>query len=802
MKSKPFSFALLLGVAAVLPPARADDTAQLGQIEVVAPGPLPGIGLPLDEVPTNVQTANAGDLRQDHDLDLSHFLDADFSGISVSESQGNPFQPDVDYHGFTASPLLGTPEGISVYLDGVRVNESFGDIVNWDLIPESALEGVMLVPGSDPVYGLNTLGGALALRTKDGRDSPGTEVEASAGSFGRQDVSATTGGTVGDHWDYFGTARFFDENGWREESPTRISQVFGKLGWHGDKSSLHLSYTRVDSNMIGNGTTPDSLLAQDYRAIYTAPDDTRDHMDFLNLTGESALNSDLFLSGDVYYRRTMSFEQNGDANDDNYLDSDGGFTPPTGVTPPDCAGLPLGGTTRDDMALDAYCADGIFRLSKLIQRSLGSGLQLTEIHDLAGLENQAVLGVSYDGSDDSYVQTFQYGNLNVLQSADVGMAGPPQIVNDISGTTDIAGIYATDTLSPNKLVHITGSLRYNRDDVTLGGYSVDTSLDDFGDGGFNSQLPIVGDHSFERLNPALGVTLTPSSRVTLYGQYDEGSRAPTVIELGCSNPAVPCGLPNDFSSDPDLKQVVARTFEVGARGLWGTDTHWNADVFHTRNSDDIQFISSAASNAEGYFANVGDTLREGVDLGLSGQVDALRWRVNASWLRALYESQFIESDEDSNSSSDANGAIVVQPGDHIPLTPERTARAALDYAVTPTWRVGMEALYSGGSFLHGDENNADVAATFNGQGEFVEGSGYIGGYTVLNASTDWQVNSHWDVFLRVDNLLNRRYATAGFLSDNVYRGDKVFRANGVKTNEDEVVPGEPRAAWVGLQYRW
>jgi outer membrane receptor protein involved in Fe transport len=772
----------------------------LGTITVVGAAPLPGIGLPLDQVPAAVQSADAQDLQRLHPLDLSHFLDADFSGISISESQGNPFQPDVDYHGFTSSPLLGTPEGLSVYLDGVRVNESFGDIVNWDLIPESAIEGVMLVPGSDPVYGLNTLGGALALRTKDGRDAPGSEVEASGGSFGRRDLSATSGG-AGEHWDYFATARFFEEDGWREESPSRLSQVFGKLGWRGDHGSLHLTYTRVDSNLVGNGTTPDSLLARDYRAIYTAPDETRNHLDFLNLTGESALGSDLFLSGNLYYRRLVSFEQNGDANDGNYLDSGGGFAPPPGLTPPACAGLLPDGTTRDDIALDAYCADGIFRLSRLTQRSLGAGLQLTDAQDLAGLENQAVLGLSYDGSDDGYVQTFQYGDLNPLQSVDVGDEGPPQVVNAIDGTTDIAGIYATDTLSPSKLVHITGSLRYDRDDVTLSGYSVDTSLDDFASG-FDGRLPITGEHRFQRLNPALGMTFTPDPRLTLYGQYDEGSRAPTVIELGCSDPAVPCGLPNDFSSDPDLKQVVAHTYELGARVLFGGSTHWDVDAFHTRNGDDIQFISSAASNAEGYFANVGDTLREGVDLGLDGQQGALRWRLNASWLRATYGSQFVESDEGSNSNSDAKGAIVVRPGDHIPLVPERSSRVALDYAVTMDWRVGTQMRYSGGSYLHGDEDNADVAGRHDGRGEPVAGSGRIGGYTVVDLSSDWQLGPQLDLFLKVDNLLDRRYATAGFLSSNVFRADKTFRADGGTTNEDEVVPGAPRGVWLGLRYDW
>jgi iron complex outermembrane receptor protein len=155
-------------------PASAADTAsgnsttpQLPQIVVIGNTPLQSFGLPLNQIPSNVQTVGAADLQRQQSLDMVDYLNNNFSGITVSESDGNPFQIDVYYHGFTASPLLGTPEGLSVYVDGVRVNESFGDTVNWDLIPEYAINTVSLISGSNPVFGLNTLGGALSVRTKN-----------------------------------------------------------------------------------------------------------------------------------------------------------------------------------------------------------------------------------------------------------------------------------------------------------------------------------------------------------------------------------------------------------------------------------------------------------------------------------------------------------------------------------------------------------------------------------------------------------------------------------------------------------
>ena len=141
---------------------------QATSVNVVATTPLPGTDLQIDQVPGAVQTATAADLNRSDALDLSDLLNRRLNGVYINENQENPFQPDVNYRGYTASPLLGTPEGLSVYLDGVRQNEPFGDIVNWDLIPKVAISDLALIPGSDPLFGLNTLGGAVTIETKSG----------------------------------------------------------------------------------------------------------------------------------------------------------------------------------------------------------------------------------------------------------------------------------------------------------------------------------------------------------------------------------------------------------------------------------------------------------------------------------------------------------------------------------------------------------------------------------------------------------------------------------------------------------
>ena len=266
-------------------PRNSGSVQELPQVVVIGNAPLPGFGLPLNEVPANVQTADSLDLKRAQTTDIADYLNRSFSGVNVSESAANPFQLDINYHGFTASPLLGTPEGLSVYVDGVRVNESFGDTVNWDLIPQSAISTVSLMSGSNPVFGLNTLGGALSLQTKSGHDNPGTEVEAYGGSFGRRAFEGETGGALG-AFDYFATVSYFDETGWRDMSPSTVWQAFGKVGWQTEKTDLDLSYTYADTSLFGNGAAPLSMLAYRRQTSYT-PDVTHNLLHFVNLTGHA-----------------------------------------------------------------------------------------------------------------------------------------------------------------------------------------------------------------------------------------------------------------------------------------------------------------------------------------------------------------------------------------------------------------------------------------------------------------------------------------------------------------------------------
>jgi outer membrane receptor protein involved in Fe transport len=779
--------ALPVAAAAAEPnsPAPGNPAAaqELQQVTVIGNAPLVGLGLPLDQIPANVQTADSEDMQRQQTLNLADYLNNNFSGINVSESAENPFQLDINYHGFTASPLLGTPEGLSVYVDGVRVNESFGDTVNWDLIPQSAISTVTLLSGSNPVFGLNTLGGALAVHTKSGHDNAGTQFEGYGGAFGRRSFQAETGGEAGP-FDYFLTGTYFDEAGWRDGSRTHVYQGFGKVGWQNDETDIDLSYTYADTDLFGNGATPLSLLDFRRQTSYT-PDFTHNLLGFVNLTGTQFLTSQLLLSGNVYVRHLATGSSNGNVND-SYL-ADGYTGPPIDCTAP--------AMSRAEIA---FCADGQTAVSRLIQRTTGFGVQLTDSQDVFGMKNQAIAGADYEDSEDRFAQAFQYGTLAAGRAL-IPKSNPlnGETVISLGGANRILGAYLTDTLTLSKLLHFTASARYNRNTETLNGYSVDTDVGDVGSG-FDEANPLTGDHTFSRINPAIGLTVTPTDALTFYANYNEASRAPTVIELGCSNPAVPCGLPNNFAGDPDLKQVVARTVELGLRSNPADRRlEWSADIFHTIDSNDIQFV--AASTNQGYFDNVGVTRRRGLDLALGGKEGALSWHLTYSYVDATFQSSFAVN-ANSNSTADANGKILVRPGDRIPLIPRHTGRLVLEYEFDRRWDVGANAVLVSGSFLHGNENNANHAGVVNGEGAYVAGTGWIPGYAVVNLQGTCHVSANIEVFARVVNLFDKEYSTAGFLTGNSFNPNGSFRFNRNDwTNENAVSPAQPRAVWTGVR---
>ena len=296
-----------------------EDTINLKQVEVRAKrfyevGPLPGLGLTKEEIPGNVQSISAKEIKESHALNLADLMNQKLQSVSVNDYQGNPFQMDVNYRGFTASPQLGTAQGISVFLDGIRVNEPFGDVVNWDMIPMNALSSLDIFPGSNPIFGLGALGGALSMRTKSGFDGKSLDAEVLAGSYGRKQLQVSAGGNNGVIAG-FASGNFFLEDGWRDDSPSKVNQVFGKAEWQNDRARLGLSMLYAGNKLTGNGLLPEQMAALDRSQIYTSRDESKNDLLQFQLSGIWDVTDNFNITGQVYNRKSKRKSSTADVNE-------------------------------------------------------------------------------------------------------------------------------------------------------------------------------------------------------------------------------------------------------------------------------------------------------------------------------------------------------------------------------------------------------------------------------------------------------------------------------------------------------
>jgi iron complex outermembrane recepter protein len=716
-------------------------------VEVVGTSPLPGLGTDRKDVPGNVQIYTSGDLSGQRQSNTTDFLEQNAGSITANAAQGNPFQPDISFRGFTASPLLGTPQGVSVFQDGVRINEPFGDIVNWDLIPPSAIASIQVIPGSNPMFGLNTLGGAVSVYTKSGAEYPGGSAEVSGGSFGRRTAEAEWGGSRG-ALDFFLTANLFDDRGWADHNPSRVRQLFAKAGWQNEKSDLDASLTLADNTLQGTQALPLSFL-YDIRQAYTFPDTNTNKLAFLTVKGSRFVNDELLFGGNLYYRHYKNSSVSSNVNDDfGSLDPDSGEV--------------------DDV-------EATNDRSTITQSSYGGGVQMVLTGTPAAMKNQLTVGASVDASQSRFNQYSQDAELTAVRGT--LPTGDFELATDADTDSRGYGIFAQNILNLTKQWTLTVSGRYNHVNVRIEDRT-------------GNAPALNGDNSFSRFNPSVGLNFNPFEGLTAYASYDEGARAPTAIELTCADANAPCKLPNDFLADPPLRQVVSHTVEIGTRGTLKGMWHWSAAVYQTRLTDDIEFVStSAGAGNAGFFANVGETRRRGFELSADGRFHALTVSAHYSFTDATFRSAFLQSSP-NNSSADADGAIQVEPGDRIPGLPRQVVKMRLGYTVTARLSVGVNLSVSDGVYARGDENNQDA-------------NGKLPAYTLVNLDAHYRPLKNLELFARVNNVFDRRYYDFGILGQNFFTGPNHTFGPAVgdgPVSEQFRGPGAPIGAWVGVRY--
>src|SRR5882724_12413856 len=249
-----------------------------------APTPTASSGMDVDKVPASVNAVGAGQIARTGSLNIADALQQQVPGIIVSDTTGNPFQPDIQFRGFVASPVAGTPQGLAVYQNGVRVNEAFGDTVNWDLIPTAAIRSVTVVT-NNPAFGLNALGGAVNVQMKNGFTYHGAEIDTMGGSFGRIQSSAQWGKQI-DNFAVYGAMEGLHDGGFRNFSVSNVRRFYGDVGYKNDASEFHVNMGVADNNFGAATTVPVELLQQYYGATYTTPQTSTNRVGYVNLTSK------------------------------------------------------------------------------------------------------------------------------------------------------------------------------------------------------------------------------------------------------------------------------------------------------------------------------------------------------------------------------------------------------------------------------------------------------------------------------------------------------------------------------------
>jgi len=688
-------------------------------------------------------------------------------GVSLSNAQGNPWQPNLIYRGFAASPLQGNAQGLAVYVDGVRFNQPFGDTVNFDLLPDSAIESVTIKDAS-PVYGLNALGGALVLATKTGSTAPGVSLYGAIGDYERREGGGEAGWSRGAFSAYV-AVQARHEAGWRRFSPSTLYTGFADLGWDGARAGLHIKVSGADSNLTGNGAAPVELLAADVSAVFTFPDQTLNRFNRVSLHPWVAIGEHSRIEASLYGQWLQQRTLNGDAADVEECAAIEGFL---------CLGNtangeenplrnPQGAGLADTLGGEGY---GVLNRSRTVTSSNGALIQFVDKRALLGGENALIIGFSLDRSRTRFAASTELGALTPERS----VTGLGDVIVQPDGaiapvglrtSTQYTGLFVAESLplGPNLTAEI--GLRWNEARVKL--------IDQLG-------TALNGDHVFRRLNPGVELDYRVSPALSLRAGYAETNRAPTPAELSCADETAPCSLTNFFVGDPPLRQVVGQSWEAGASGRiagpWSL--HWQFAAYRTTSRNDIQFIA-AATRGRAFFQNIGTTRRQGIEVSASLARGPLSLRAGYALTDATYRSPLVFNSPD-NPSAAADGTITVAPGNRIPSIPRHRGVFSVDYE-GDRFTLGGDVQVQSGQVLQGDEGNREAP---------------VAGFAVVNLRGSVRLFGKVSLFGEVSNFFDRRYATFGTFSQT----SEVFLAEAPgAANPRSYTPGAPRRWLVGMK---
>jgi iron complex outermembrane recepter protein len=767
----------------------------LPAFQVIATTPVTGLGFDRDKVPALVQTLSAEDFTRAYSPSVLEALSQRIPGVITIDAQGNGLFQDLRYRGFVASPLQGTPQGLAVYMNGIRINEAFGDTVNWDMIPTVAV-GRADVWTNNPAFGLNALGGAISFQMKDGFNYQGFESDTSGGSYGRVGGSLQYGVRKGE-WALYLAGEGLKDDGWRYQSPSRLGRFYGDLGWRGTDAEMHLIAAAADNYFGVVGPTPVELISRDYQSIYTWPQTTKNQSELLALNGRYSITNHWTVQSNVYTRHFKQAHVDGNDADVERcsgtagnpllntlcLENDGFPAQPAAnfqilneknqpiPCPPGagntCARVPWGTVDRTFTST----------------RTIGGSLQAINDDKIFGHGNYFTIGSSIDRSRISFQANSELGYIypDLFVGPNGTVPGTGQIIHtaanlgfspvDLGAVNTYYGIYVNETFDVTNRLSVTAGGRYNLAKVAMADH-LGTSPD------------LNGNYTFSRFNPVVGLTYKILPAMSFYTGYSEANRAPTPLELGCSNPQKPCLLEGFLVSDPPLQQVVAYTKEIGLRGdsqIAGGRYDWKLGFFRTDSSNDIINVASIIQG-RGVFQNVAGTRRQGLEAGGTYQAGPWLAYANYAFVDATY--QFAgKIASPNNPKADANGDIFVTPGKQIPGIPRHQIKGGLDYAVTPAWKLGGDVIWVGSQWYVGDDANQNVK---------------LADYWVANLHTSYQVTKELQFYGLVNNLFNRKFATFGTYFDPQSIVNAIANP---PTDHRTITPAQPLSVYAGMRVK-
>ncbi len=758
--------------------ARSHPAPRLAQSAPIA-APAPYVSpLVTYQVPASVHVVDAKEIAASRQFNAADALQRAAPGVSINDVGGNPSFPEVNYRGFVASPYAGTPQGLAVFQNGVRINEMWGDTVNWDLIPSVAIDRVAVETGN-PLYGLNAIGGAIVLDMKNGFTWQGTELDLRGGSFNRRQGAFQFGRQIGD-FAIYGAGEALGNSGYRYFSGSQIKRFYGDIGWRGDNGAeVHANVTLGSNRFGASGPSPVEMADANKSSTYTTPQTYKNQVMMFDLNGQAQVNPTTKILGDIHYRGYNQARVDGNTTD---FDCDGGSA---NCTTGD--GQPTSIPNFFNAAGSDYTAGpalGAIDRTWTKINTLGFTAQLNNTDRILGFPNKLTVGVNLEHGYTNFTANEELGVLN----SNFTVTGFNYFTNEpgagiapvkLNVSNYYLGAYALDSLDLTDKLTATGGLRFNRASVQM--YDL-------------SGTALNSTNVFDHINPMGGLTYKITPQIAAYGSYSVANRAPTPLELGCSDPSRPCMIDSFLVSDPPLKQVTSNTIDMGLRGGFKPNEalpdilkafpgmlQWSAGLFRTNAFNDILSIPSQIVG-RGYFTNAGNTVRQGVELSTRYTDERLSAYVNYTLTDAYFNSQnFLGSPNNPAALAFGSPSVLVNPGAKLPSVAPHRFKVGADYAVTPRWKVGGDFVFATGPYLAGDWAN-----------QF----GTLPSYGTLNLRTSYDVTPALQLYALVMNATNTRVRSYG----TFFQTDAINFANFV--NPKMVSVGPPTAFYGGMKWNF